>query len=381
MSEVTIVKQGQTHKGQYPPKMFEPNTLDLAKQATTFGLDAEAVKSVNIKRYMRNLEVLENNGMKLAIMPEQTNEMVLTALYQDIKAFKFVSNQTPEVCEYALSVDPAMIQYFHEQTDEQIIYSIGGSVTNIQYVKNPKIEHIKFALSINVNDTLNHLNKSHITDEVIKFAIDELEFEFSRVQHAHNFGYNHRTPLLHFCNQELVDYAISKNILFVAKVDGQYLTKDIVMQILDIDIKFIDVLEASALNLLDYKVIFSSIKKTGWGYYNIDWFPRVKNEYLTVDLIKEFVSVSEVTYDKLDGKLKDRLKELTDDELIFIWSNGIDIGDIYGRPITEKLVKHTFRGAAKLGMLKNQMSELSHKGKEFKYIKVWWAILAKLRLL
>jgi hypothetical protein len=32
-NEVIIVGQGQTHKGQYPPKMFEPNTSKLGGQS------------------------------------------------------------------------------------------------------------------------------------------------------------------------------------------------------------------------------------------------------------------------------------------------------------------------------------------------------------
>jgi hypothetical protein len=386
MSEaVRIVGKGQT--GQYPPKMFDANTLDLAKKSITFGLDEQAVKSVNIKRYMRNLDILEVNGMKLAIMPEQTNEMVLTALYQNIKAFKHVTNQTPEVCEFALSIDNAIIQYFDEQTDAQIIYAIAANVSNISFVKNPKIEHIKFALSIDTNHTLKYINKKYITDEVIRIAIDELEFEFSSITCQNNYKYDQISPLKYFCTPELVEYALSKNVTFLLEVEGEFLTKEVVMQILKIDVKFIESIKETALNLLDYKVVFKAISSTGWGSNNKNWVSRLNKKYLTMDLFKEFVGGSLDSnkpifiYSELTNKFSDRLKEFTDEELVFLWPNGIDIGDIYGRPVTEILVKNTLRGAVKRGRINNQLDEINNKTNEFKYIKFWWALLAKLRLL
>ena len=143
----TLVSR-KTHNGQFPPKMFEENTLDLIKKSGSFGLNEESLHRVNEKRYMRNLDILSQDGNKLAIMPEQTNEMVLTALYQNIGAFKYVADQNEEVCEFALSINPEMIHYFHVQTDEQIMYAIGSDVKTIRFIREPKIEHIKFALSI-----------------------------------------------------------------------------------------------------------------------------------------------------------------------------------------------------------------------------------------
>ena len=56
--------------GEIPPKVFEQQTLDLIKKSKSFGLDESSIKRVNEMWYMRNLEILSQDGMKLSIMPE-----------------------------------------------------------------------------------------------------------------------------------------------------------------------------------------------------------------------------------------------------------------------------------------------------------------------
>lgn len=144
-------KLAVTHKDRFPPEMFENNTFDLMKKGADLGLDPEAVKVLNRERYLRNLKLLEQDGMMLEIMPTQTTEMILTALYQNPKSFIHVTNQNEEVCEYILRKDSSMLEYIKDQTEEQIVYAIKKDAWNVLRVHEPQQHHFMLALEVNYN--------------------------------------------------------------------------------------------------------------------------------------------------------------------------------------------------------------------------------------
>ena len=83
---------------------------------------------------------------------------------------------------------------------------------------------------------------------MIGFAIEE---------HADNF-HRDSTPLKFLSNQELVDYAIAKDIRFVRGVEGNYLTNEIIWKFLTDDktnhmSNKLAELSWSAIALLTYK--------------------------------------------------------------------------------------------------------------------------------
>jgi len=223
-----------THKNRFPPNMFGNTTVDLLEKSNDLGFeDAEVLKNLNVKRYMRNLEVLEKDGLKLAIMPTQTEEMVLTALYQNIEAFRFVTNQTPGVCEMALGIKPELIKLFKEQTKEHVDFALKHNPKLIQHIKEPTEEQLEFVLDASYG-YINFFKKEWRTEYFIKYAID-LCVQDMRENTESNYGslstLNAANPL-NSCSdqqtQEIVDYALSKNIKFIISAKSEFLTDEIV---------------------------------------------------------------------------------------------------------------------------------------------------------
>lgn len=203
-------KLAVTYEDRFPPEMFDNNTVDLMKKGADLGLDQEAVKVLNRERYLRNLSLLQEDGMKLEIMPIQTIEMVLTAIYQNPRAFIHSRYQTEEICEYALRKMPALLKYVKEQTEKQIEYAIKQNAKNVFAVHEPQTHHYLLAVernftiyrnipiedrnieilkrAIEVSSThpkkdsvLSYLTEDEFTPEIVEFTLNEEVFNLYHI--------------------------------------------------------------------------------------------------------------------------------------------------------------------------------------------------------
>lgn len=219
-----------THLDRFPPEMFGNTTFNLMEKAEELGVkDETSIKELNIKRYMRNLEILSEDGMKLSIMPIQTDEMVLTAIYQNINAFRFVKNQTPEICEVAVSIDPTLIEFVREQTDALVNYVLEQDPTLINKIKNPKMEFLEMVLDKS-SLYIQYFKKEWCSEYIIKYAIDKYAkymVENDTSLNCENIrGY---TPL--WCveqTQETVNYATEKFSLMILDAKTDFITEEMV---------------------------------------------------------------------------------------------------------------------------------------------------------
>jgi len=228
-----------THLDRFPPSMFGNTTMDLMKKSEDLGVsDEDSMKELNVKRYMRNLDVLQADGLKLAIMPIQTEEMVLTALYQNMDAFRFVTNQTPAVCEMVLAVKPEMIKFFKVQTDEQIEYLIDKAPSLIPLVREPKPYQLEMCLDTNWRHII-VFKVEWLTEDIIKYAINKLADGYLRTKEIpmpRSLKGDNPLTLNNRKNQtqELVNYALSKIPALIVDVQEEFLTQHAVESAIDI---------------------------------------------------------------------------------------------------------------------------------------------------
>ena len=59
---------------------------------------------------------------KIREIEEQTAELVMLVLEQDVGMLRFIREQTEEVCRYAIALDPYAVMYVREPTAELVQY-------------------------------------------------------------------------------------------------------------------------------------------------------------------------------------------------------------------------------------------------------------------
>ena len=136
--ENKLAKILENNDTNYIPSIFKNQAKDLILKAENLGLNVESLNHLNRDRYMRNLEILSQDGLKLAIMPEQTKEMVLTAIYQNPAAIKFVIEQDEEICNLVCSFKPELIYNIRFQSEDQIQFVLDRDPMNIQWIRNQR---------------------------------------------------------------------------------------------------------------------------------------------------------------------------------------------------------------------------------------------------
>jgi len=205
-------KLAVSHKDRFPPEMFENNTFDLMKRGADLGLDPEAVKVLNRERYLRNLKLLEEDGMMLEIMPIQTTEMILTALYQNPDAFIHVTNQNEEVCEYVLRKKSEMLEFIKEQTEQQISYAIKKNPWNVNHVHEPQTHHFVLAIETNYH-VWSSIDAKHRNDEILKAGIVSSTHEYrSAGQNRSQYDSILQFLTIDDFTPEIVEFALNEGV-------------------------------------------------------------------------------------------------------------------------------------------------------------------------
>lgn len=104
----------------YSPKVLGNFTQEIFVKSSELGLDVDGARRLNVERYINKLQRLQKDGMQLSIMPEQTKEMVLTAIYQNPAAIQYANEQDEHSKAIVISKDPCNIQYINEPTEQDM---------------------------------------------------------------------------------------------------------------------------------------------------------------------------------------------------------------------------------------------------------------------
>jgi len=214
----------------YNPKILGDFTQEIVVKSAALGLNADGVNTLNVERYINKLQRLLVDGMQLSIMPEQTKEMVLTAIYQNPAAIQFASVQDENSKSIVIAKDPDNIEYINEPTEEDVQMAIDLKPSSILKVKNYTKEQAAKAIEKEV--TLIHYIKKELVDEsLMLFTLnivkrDEKVSQFYD-QHLKNFS----SPLRVFNNEKIQGFAYSVSPLFLSCIEPSKLTEEQILEI------------------------------------------------------------------------------------------------------------------------------------------------------
>lgn len=209
-----------TYNDRYPPGMFESTTMDLVQRAPSLGLDKDTTHELNKERYIHNLKVLAKDGMKLSIMSDQTQEMVLTALDQNPESFAFVMEQTEAVCEFALTKDPTLIQYFNEQTPKQQLYAFMSKYSTVSLFREIDQDTLEFMIS-NTPICFKYLPEKYRTEENFKIYLDSNDWVDHDTEYDHPFTW----VKLSDRSFELFKFAVERNYKYMKGISVDFIIK------------------------------------------------------------------------------------------------------------------------------------------------------------
>ena len=90
--------------------------------------------------FLQNIQLCElfvqQNGLALEYVKDQTEEICKLAVKQNSSAFKYVKDQTEEICKLAVQQNGSVLKYFNEQTDELCKLAVKQNGLAFHFVKN-----------------------------------------------------------------------------------------------------------------------------------------------------------------------------------------------------------------------------------------------------
>ena len=92
---------------------------------------------------------VQQNGLNLKYVREQTEEICEMALKQNFHALRYVINQTPKLCKSAIEENGCYLKYVKNQTPELCKLAVEQNGYAIKYVGNQTLELCKLALQQN----------------------------------------------------------------------------------------------------------------------------------------------------------------------------------------------------------------------------------------
>ncbi len=139
---------------------------------------------INNEIYEILKNILNKNGLLLEFIENQTEELCIIAIKNNINAYTFVKNKTYEINKILLNIDGNMLQYIENQTDELCIIAIKNNINAYTFVKKITynlyksilIEHnILSTNNIKIYELFkNILNKNGLLLEFIENQTEEL---------------------------------------------------------------------------------------------------------------------------------------------------------------------------------------------------------------
>ena len=161
-------------------------SVDAARRVWSLGrslqhiydaIDCCTLKNIDNQTLEICLEAVKQNVYELLFVKEQTPEICLEAVKQNPSIIRYVNpeNQTEEIALKVVKKAGNLLQYItsQNQTDEVCFTAIQNSCGwAIGYIANQKPEYCLAALEIN-NNTFWDIKKEFHTDEIINYAIQK----------------------------------------------------------------------------------------------------------------------------------------------------------------------------------------------------------------
>ena len=226
----------------YKPENLGNFTQEIFQKSNELGLDVDGARRLNVERYINKLNQLQIDGMRLSIMPEQTKEMVLTAIYQNPAAIQFANEQDVDSKAIVISKDASNIQYINEPSEEDIQLVIDLNPRSILYAKKYTKDQAKKAIERDI-ELIFSIKKEFIDEDMILFILDLCKKDNAKIGDFWEKDYNYRegrfySPLTVFCNEILKDVAYEISPLFLNFMNPEDLNEKQIIAILELDFNF-----------------------------------------------------------------------------------------------------------------------------------------------
>jgi len=285
----------------YDPKQLGSFTEEIANKINELGLDETGMRTLNVERYINKLQRLQMDGLQLSIMPEQTKEMVLTAIYQNPTAIQFASIQDEHSKTIVINKNPDLISCIHEPTDVDIQMAIDLKPSSILFAKTYTKEQAKKAIEKEIGLVFK-INKSFIDEEMMMFVLDLVKEDKEKLNFFYDQHLPHKSSFFHsplnvFNNEKIQRYAFSISPMFLNFIKPSLLKKEQIIAILKETTLYYDVIckeeyvldKSIALTLAG--IYLGNDRSYGVpSFYNI--FTLLDYECLHAYVIKEIIDVA-----------------------------------------------------------------------------------------
>ena len=297
----------------YKPKILGNLTGEIFDKSAELGLDAEGARRLNVERYINKLQRLQMDGMQLSIMPEQTKEMVLTAIYQNPVAIQFANDQDKHSKAMVIAKSPSYIQYIFEPTEEDVQMAIDIDPRAILYVKNYTKSQAKDAIEKDVS-LIFGIESKYIDEDMMMFVLGLVEYnkdllrKFIQVSKSSYYTIGEfRSPLQLFNNEKIQEYAYSISPFFLNFISPKNLSEEIVLEIIKVDIYHYYDFLAREEYIISKKLAIELLKTKRIKYNVYELVKMLDFDCLTGDFLKIIVesSYNKVRFDEFLTSLKD----------------------------------------------------------------------------
>jgi len=274
----------------YNPQILGSFTEEIARKCNELGLNKEGVNRLNVERYINKLQRLQADGMQLSIMPEQTKEMVLTAIYQNPAAIQFASDQDEHSKAIVINVNPTNIKYILNPTDVDVQMAIDLEPSSILFAKRYSKEKAMNAIEKNIK-LIFSIEKSYVDEEMMLFVLclakDKKNMENLWDKYINNTKSRFNSPLTRFSNEEIKRVAYEINPVFLNYISPKELSEDQIVNILKEDPFYYEKMVEEEF-VITKKMIEPILRwRNSCGRYNI--FSLIGSDCLDKEVLKKIV--------------------------------------------------------------------------------------------
>lgn len=275
----------------YKPEDLGNFTQEIFQKSNELGLDVDGARRLNVERYINKLNQLQVDGLRLSIMPEQTKEMVLTAIYQNPAAIQFANEQDHDSKTMVIARDAFNIKYINEPSEEDIQLGIDMNPKSILYAKKYTKDQAKKAIEREIN-LIFSIKKDFVDEDMILFVLDLCKKDNTKIGDFWQKDYDYRegkfnSPLAIFCNDILKDIAYEISPLFLNFMNPESLNEKQINAILELDYNFFNKISDKKYPLSPEMV--RAMLKNSRNRDNYLIFTLLDLDCLTTEFLKEIV--------------------------------------------------------------------------------------------
>ena len=353
---------------QYNPEILGSLTSEITSKADFIGLTLEGINNLNVARYINKLQILQVDGLQLSIIPEQTKEMVLTAVYQNPLAIQFAVEQDIHSITIALNQDPSLIKYIVDQTDEIIYMALDLDPNSLLHVKNYTREHAKYAIEKKL-DLIFCINRQYIDEDMIMFYLDSFRNDIASGTEIKYYNrYNHLyNPLKLFSNSKLKKHALEIYPYLLTMFNPDELSREELLVVVGFDDYKYKMSDYKFL--VDKEFVEELIKNNseifrGYGIFNIIDIDCIYPEFLKV-IVENISKYQTIRYVSLLTVItRQEIMDMINDNIDYIFNEDciISFQDVSNGFSNKSVIKSALRRDKKQSRFLNfWKNKVSHK--------------------